>query len=62
MAENTDQTVGTTVRTVADAAGIHLGVEDADHIDAYADAIDRVLAPLYPEVVHAYAHFTAEIP
>ncbi|MFC4373352.1 hypothetical protein ACFO5K_04505 [Nocardia halotolerans] len=54
--ENTSETVSATVRAAADV------IADVLNIDSFADEVDAELAPLYPEVAHAYAHFTAEIP
>ncbi|TDP29784.1 hypothetical protein [Nocardia ignorata] len=51
---------GVTIRCVTEAVGIHLSLEDPDHIDGFVSEIDRTLAPLYPDVALAYAQYVAE--
>jgi hypothetical protein len=58
MVENTTETVSQTVRAACEV------ISDGLKTEPFADAVDAVLEPVYPEVVVAYtrAHFTAEIP
>ncbi|WP_157224909.1 hypothetical protein [Nocardia thailandica] len=42
------------MRCVAEAIGIHFGLEDSDHVDGFVSEIDRVLDPLHPDVLLAY--------
>ncbi len=56
MVENTTETVSQTVRAACEA------ISDGLKVEPFADSVDTVLEPVYPEVVVAYtrAHFTAE--